>query len=161
MTNTGPTLCIQPHITLTIHAVIHTVRPWVTPFIIVKVSLDYWKGVPQFLDWNALSELYRIKVACAVDSYFNEKLVAPTCFPRAGHIFWTILILKEKSYKWHFFAKINHWNSRGYGCNSVMLPATDPDQTKPYYSGPLFNHLPLLTFATCISYDRLNLTVRV
>ncbi len=50
MTNIGPTLCIQPHITLTIHTVIHAMRSWVTHFIIVTVSLGYWKEVPQLLD---------------------------------------------------------------------------------------------------------------
>ncbi len=50
MNNIGPTLCIQPDITVTIHTDIHAVRSWVPPFIIVKVSLGYWKGVPWLLD---------------------------------------------------------------------------------------------------------------
>ena len=47
---------------LTIHTVIHAVRSWVTHFIIVKVSLGYWKGAPQLLDRIALSDCRHIGI---------------------------------------------------------------------------------------------------
>ena len=65
-----PTLYIQPYITLTIHTVIHALRSWVTPFIIVKVSLVYWKGVPRL----ELSDCIGYKIACTVDFYLMRNL---------------------------------------------------------------------------------------
>ncbi len=52
MTNIGPTLCIQPDNTHTIHAV----HSRVTPFVIVKVSFCISNKVPQLLDRNSLSD---------------------------------------------------------------------------------------------------------
>ncbi len=77
------TLCIQSN---TMPHSIDGVRSWVTPFIIIKVSLGYGKEVPQLLDRNALSDCIRQN---SLRCWFllHEKHVAPTCslFRRAGH----------------------------------------------------------------------------
>ncbi len=74
----GPTLCIQPDITLTIHTVIHAVHSWMTPFnSSTKVSLSYWMGVPKLLDRNTLIVSDKNSLRCWF--LLIDKLVAPTC----------------------------------------------------------------------------------
>ena len=60
------------------------VHSWVTPFIIVKVSLCYWKRVPQLLigmPWVIVSD----KNSLHCWFLLNEKLVAPTCSESRSH----------------------------------------------------------------------------
>ncbi len=63
------------------------VRLWVTPFIIVKVNLGYWKEF-QASRYECPKWLYQIKIACTVDSYLmrNLSLRLVPCYARAGHI---------------------------------------------------------------------------
>ncbi len=77
MTNIGNTLCIQPN---TIPHNIDGMHSWVTPFIIVKVSLCYWKEVPQLLigmPWVIV--LYKNSLHCWFLQMRNLSL--PDLFP--------------------------------------------------------------------------------
>ncbi len=112
----GPTQCIKSDRTLTISAssITKHTEYWCSAFMSFsfynsssKVSLSsYWKGVPQLLDKNALIVwLYRIKIACSVDSFLvkNLSLRLVPCFTRARHnIVMRSSGISQNSLMWHF-----------------------------------------------------------